>query len=886
MATATCQEVCSVPSVLLTYVECPQGHKLSGLFVLYRPEPKKGFLAQFTRDKEKFALGLVSASGHLLTVTDDDPWKEYYQAPGSPEAWELFYDYYFHNAAKLHAEVSYEFHLIRHPSVSWARQAQKELNGEAPKQLHTDTWTPIVFTPVLSNGAFQANILQFSEDATDYHPIGGQRYGGWCLYADMPHAGCPKLKPHVQKLQDDLAHLLYIVGGKDYPYSPETSGRDDGDSTHHNYGIFDGRTLNAVYVFQKDFAGGERFKLNQPMVSSPKEFTTEITLSFLDGSGSSTAGNSSLKPDGVVTDFWADQIAAWIGGQLRNPNHVMFTQLAKEDGPRYWQWLRPESASALYAWRELTKALGFSRSIHVAHTYRHVLQDMTRQSTPIGRSSTSIHKTGLAIDVSMAPKDHFEKPAADWPIIYMKDERVDVDAETFYIRWRLFAVSQIPMDRDGVKICRDNLQKLLDKKRSPLEEAFLFGRLKEAATQMIKEIDASLAGEGDGSAFVEKYFREQVAQWQYDPWDVDCGKEGPQMYASEAALSEEEKKDPPESLGTDQWNQVLDDEVAGIDQKIDKLGDPDKLKQSGKDQLDRLNKQKDKKEDERKTLSQATHFLDLTALAEMDPVGLHRIHSWKTKRKAAKGNWGLAGQSVKVREFAKLTKGLADAAKDHPDVPFEIGKVHVPLKTLDTDFMQQWSDYKKSLTLCGAKFPNLVCAVSANDRGGEKRVAEATAALDNFGDQTFVRVDPGSTDKKSGADWSTEIKNMLEQIKNTAPAKTTDSKKDSSKKKASDWIVTLAPVFGSAGEGDNATPLTFDPPGAVVVPQPGVSVPMEWWHYQLDSSILQGNKPKAFGDLLGELGFDNVTACGERDPAIYDRCGLGYPSDLLTHGAG
>jgi hypothetical protein len=447
--------VSAVPQSLLAYVQCSSGHPLCGLFVILRPQPSsRGIIVEIFGDPENvFTLCIVDQGGHLRVVTDADPWLEFYNSHNP-------------NAAKVQPDVSYECYLIRDPSVEQAKAALDELNSGRPGLL-TARWVAAVKTFALQSrtqgsDTVQELVLTLDEAPGSYWPQGSARYGGWVLYRDMPHANCGPVREQVEKLQKDLGAIRYVIGGEENPYAPDSS------KQLANGGIFDSRTLNAVCAFQNDSNKGSAFSVKGGPAVIAKAGGTghdqcdcDASLQYLQGVAVDAPDAGALRADAVVDAATGDAIGTWYARGLRNPHSILVSVLAR-DGVNGWRtWMRREPAEGLYVWRELTKALGFPRSVQPSHTYRTVLTDVG--SAGFGRSATSLHKTGLAVDLAIlmiGETTYYDKPRANWPILYTQDKRID-EKGGFKIRWRLFAVSTLPFDEDGWDQCATNLENLV-----------------------------------------------------------------------------------------------------------------------------------------------------------------------------------------------------------------------------------------------------------------------------------------------------------------------------------------------------------------------------------------------------------------------------------------
>jgi hypothetical protein len=842
------------PHVLIAYVKCSEGHPLPGLFILLRqqPEKRKGIQRLLPQSDLPFNLAMVDQSGYLTLLPTNQ----------SVDPWPSFYAGDIPHKNPVVAGVAYEFYFIRHPSLNYAYKVLQELNGTQPKAETKDWPKPIVksfefHTRHLSGGdEIEEVVLVLDENPSSYFPKGSKRYDHLVLYRDMPHAECKPIKKNMKKLQCELGALRYVVGGdggETPPYWPEEEVRDGSRIVNIetvNAGIFDSRTLNAVYQFQQDVLNGKAFNVNSragTIAKHEKKESSATTIEYLHGSPALPPVPLGMIADGVVNDATGDAIGLWHDQGLRNPHSILIALPAREGNSKWQVYMRPELAEALYAWRELTKALGFPQGIAVNHTYRNVLVDVGHAA--YGRSAVSIHKTGLAVDVGAAKG--FRTAAPDWPVVFTQDESIPMK-EGYRILWRLFAVSTLQLHDDpGRKKCREALSKAAG------TEDVLGNRLRPAATALLAKIESQ-----GWEQFTNHFFRDAVQSWNYDPWDDKGGSPGEPLTApADRATRLAEKR---AALNT-------------LDQDIEKI-------ESQLEVAPISRKERNEKEDKTREIDSlsipVSYFVDLTTLAEL--AGLKRIGSFTNKSKPQGRNWGLAAKKGSTRQFDKLAHDVAGLQESHGDLTIEITGKEVAISDIDAEFLKGWAAALPDLKLVRDDSPQVICRLSrdSKDQRAKKRVEEICSALEKFGEKKFTRSRADKTqvgETLTGGEWAAKIRAEHDQMVTSAPVNLKDGSQNSKRKSNEDWTYRLLPIFGtSAGE-----PIVFLPKTIVLLPDEGSPIGMEWWHFQVQD-LIHGK----WGDLLGELGWTKETACDQRIPSLHHREGAGYPVSELEKNAG
>lgn len=857
-----------VPTLKITKVACTAGHVLPNLFVLFRKTPPKpsdptigSKIAALWKSEETaagpvppYVLGMTDATGFLGPPIDHSTPACFDQVP---------------DAYKLQQGQSYDVYLIQHPSLALAQRIEAEINAGStlfgePKALTVRADAPTLEVPEESKGLL---------------PGGADLYEGWVLFRDMPFAACEPVKKQVQRLQAHLGALRYMVGTSNFPYLPD-AGTDADKSGGVNDGIFDVRTMNAVYRYQQD-ARSRAFKVHGGGASGPhaayvdyganfaakvdrgalkamqaelqalkkqKALTEDqkkqkITLdgkikaeqadvktatnianawAYLDGSEIAAPADKPDAADGVVTAATGKAIKTWLEQGLRKPGAILVSMI----DPRGWlNWMRPEAAQSLHGWSELVKALGFEHGICVNHTFRSAQVDIGKAG--YGRSARSIHKTGLAMDLGIA--SGFVDTVSGWPVAYTREV---VDGR---VKWRLHGAAKqsLPGAADAAAHAAPILSRLAalrdEQSKTPIAAAMLLPALEK----LLAEIQANPAG------FFAKYYRASIERWMYDAWHPEGGIKGATMTATEF-LAEHE---------------------------------PGSAAQA----------------------AEYGAYLDITAVGEL--LSLGRISSFKS-------GWGQTTKTVKATELVTLADALdkAKTSKTDDDVVTvsrgKSTKLKSTVPALDADFMRRWAgtlkDAKKEISKSvKTNTPQITVTLSWSAAKVEdaKKVA---AKLREYSDKSFYGVvsDESQPPVQSGEAWAKYIEERPQALEQQAPAnqnvkQTTGATVPSAKPKTSSWTVTLSPIFeiGYAAPADPASvaaSVLILPGDAVTVPAPGQPIGMEWWHFQRSDLLADEKSRKLWGNFLIEVGWTRECLLENAGPALYHRAGVGYPeSELL-----
>lgn len=469
-----------VPPALTVKVTCTEGHKLSGLFVIFKlvppegesreeklarvleatphpgdppvepaaltPEQKKdpALKAEYTTakreydkakkawddakalydaalDKEtppdpadQFVAGIVNHKGYLVPVhAAYNPWYDVVTTPGrDPDAY------------KLLAGERYEVCLLRHPSPAVARALTRHLNRRPDAddaRYGFGSWgtlTRVVTVEAASASGGSEVALKLSESAADYVPRGAARYGEWTIYRAMPHRYCPALAPHVKKLQEDLGLLRYPIGEHGSPYSPMDF-KANADAEKKEEGGFDRQAQAAAARFHENVNAGQAFQLAYKDVAhGGKDWAYAIGKPFDWAAADPAAKWAKLTHAtfmlGLVDAETAARVEHWIEHGLRKPGETLLPSYLG-----YGIWMLERGEIALSAWSMMAETFGCKYGVKPGSSLRPV-----RVFAWDGAINNSVHKTGLACDMSGGAERH---PGSRWPIRYEahweKDER-------------------------------------------------------------------------------------------------------------------------------------------------------------------------------------------------------------------------------------------------------------------------------------------------------------------------------------------------------------------------------------------------------------------------------------------------------------------------------
>jgi hypothetical protein len=457
-----------VPPALTVKVACTAGHKLSGLFVIFKLVPPEGeskaqklarileatphpgdppleptalteeqkkdpaakaayktakteydkakkawddakALHDAALDKEtppdpgdQFVTGIVNHKGYLIPVhTAYNPWYDVVTTPGrDPDAY------------KLVEGEKYEVCALRHPSPVVARALARHLNkkpesGDAKYGFGSwGTLTRVITIKATSTGG--EVLLELSENAADYVPQGGARYGNWTIYRAMPHRYCSALTPHVEKLSRDLGLLRYPIGSHGAPYDP-LAFTANAEAEKKEEGGFDRQAQAAAARFQENVNEGKAFALShKDLAHGGKDWAFVLGKPF-DATTMPAAKWSALSHAtfmlGLVDAETTSRIEHWITHGLRKPGETLLPSVLG-----YGIWMLERGELALSSWSSLAEIFGCQYGVKPGSSLRPL-----RVFAWDGAINNSVHKTGLAVDLFGGAD---RKPNKNWPIRY------------------------------------------------------------------------------------------------------------------------------------------------------------------------------------------------------------------------------------------------------------------------------------------------------------------------------------------------------------------------------------------------------------------------------------------------------------------------------------
>lgn len=924
----------TLPTARITAIRCSAGHKLGGLFVLFRLVPLHPSIAP---EELTWHLGLTTPEGWLGPA---DP-HEYLPHDGPVAVDPATLSSILPDTYKLVSEQRYSCYFIQHPSLALAKTIQAAVSGTAPH----DFGPPQELTA-------GSGTLNVPEDPKSFIPQGHDLYQGWVLYNGMPHAQCLGVGKQVARLQAHLGALRYLIGTGNFPYLAD-AGVDADKSGAPNQGVFDKRTMAAVFRLQVDAQAGKAFavsgtphsayvdgnydpvvdraqlaawnaqltaikKLKPPAKKAPAEQVDayqaqqaerkrlEVLIaeerkdvnaaqsvanawSYLEGEAAGETAVA-LTPDGVADTATGNVVKGWLDRRLRKPDPIL---VLTQDNRDWGNWLRSEAAIALRALSELSVALGFHYGISVNHTFRSALVDIGKAG--YGRSARSIHKTGAAIDLGMT---QFSGTVEAFPIVYAHEDDGD------RVWWRLHGPSTQPISSDPAtaKKLAEPLIAVLRAQATaaaPLPRAF--DVLSRVANQLASELET------DPVKFFQTYYHSTVQRWFYDAYHPVGGTPGPTVSADTEATNRVKAHD--------QRIQTLKTREAELKLLI---ADPKRAAElkKNKDELAQTEREIDHETRVRTNCDlHRKSFLDLTKLA--DVCGLSRIHSFKS-------GWAQSSRSGRVEDPAGLAKLIQQAESDlashnsMEDVAVISCKKKV-LKTtvsnIDSSFLASWGAALKALKkdipkTAKVTIPQLT--VTLSHTADKKKDAQKLAAkLRELGNQKLiglVRVE-GTKAVQTASEWAQYVEDRVKALEAAWLAMQPTAEEAKVKKPArvpgkkpvpQESVLSLHPVFlknwVEPESGDvPAENLWLLPGSSVAVPIAGQPIGMEWWHFQYNGVMTttetvinkKSNKPvqvpsrRLWGDLLVDIGYAREVLRHGNAPQLYYRAGIGYPDDDL-----
>ncbi|HEV8325006.1 MAG TPA: hypothetical protein VG389_25550 [Myxococcota bacterium] len=368
---------------------------------------------------------------YVLWTRTDDPLLEYYLGQTdedgylSPIASEWSPD--AKRTEPLVAGKQYAFIFVRHPEAKLPGVALAELNSNMPAADKKARWgEAYVVTPVKElTGKRQDPVKKTEEEIWElvvrvpekpelYAPRGSSLYKGWVLFRGMPNAGCPVVQEQVTRLQFHLGALRYVVGNSWFPYSPEPKeGKNVGWGTVRSYptigwneGVFDVMTWAAVLGLQRDATAQLAAQIDSASGRKPPFAGAdhEITAVARDEERAESPKYLAVLPvppslpaakfehETLVDKVTGDTIRLWLDKGYRKADQVLVAWDAKKV-----DWLRSDVYTRVQDWSKALVDAGFEYGVQLANAYRDVR--IGTRSPGHGMVDTSLHKTGLAVDL-------------------------------------------------------------------------------------------------------------------------------------------------------------------------------------------------------------------------------------------------------------------------------------------------------------------------------------------------------------------------------------------------------------------------------------------------------------------------------------------------------
>ena len=526
-----------VPPALTVKVTCTAGHRLSGLFVIFKlllaagstkqddlhrileatPDPGtepvapapltaeqsavagataayKASKAQLEKDKAAWDKAKALHDAALDKETPSDPADQFvlgivnhqgYLVPVHT-AYNPWYDVVNAvgrdpDAYKLLAGEKYEACLLRHPSPVLARALSRHLNKKATSddaKYNFTSWGTLTRTIEITSASGGAeSVIQLSEDAADYVPKGAERYGKWVIYRAMPHRYCPGVAPNTEKVLADLGRLRYPIGEHGSPFSPmEFKAKPDAEKLEE--GGFDRQAQAAACRFHENVNAGKAFLLTyKALAHGGSDWAYVMGTAFDTATGAADVKWTPLSHAsfmlGVMDAETATRIEHWIDKGLRKPQEVLIPSLLG-----YGIWMLERGEIALSAWSMLAEAFGCKYGVKPGSSLRPV-----RVFAWSGAINNSVHKTGLACDMSGGAD---RNPSDRWPIRY----------EASWLKSERKAASETA-----------SAQKSVDKAQADLDKKKAAGSSTTADEETLKKANAQLQHAKDDDADSKLYWR-------------------------------------------------------------------------------------------------------------------------------------------------------------------------------------------------------------------------------------------------------------------------------------------------------------------------------------------------------------------------------------------
>jgi hypothetical protein len=343
----------------------------------------------------------------------------------------------------LAENVEYDFYLIRFPDPAEVQRIIASINGGSQ-----DPWGAPQRLRVTRESVGQRRqrielLLRVPEQPQSFIPKGSTFYQEWVLFRGMPNEYCPAVVNQVKRLQYQLGTMRYPVGWQGQPYWPRP--RQNGNRKGEE-GAFDETLWNGVLAFQRDvkaggaeqmassviaaFLSGSNFDPTAAASNSRQQITQ--SPSFVTAQPAAVSGT--IPHETVVDQVTGDQIKTWLQNSYRKPGPVLVSKGTVDT------WMDSRMLNPYTNWDLKLESLGFQQRIQVSNILRDVRIGV---QTGGGMVATSIHKSGFALDLTMA----WGEGSSRYPLHYSKNAPAGGQRAAARVSWTVYAVvpeSELP----------------------------------------------------------------------------------------------------------------------------------------------------------------------------------------------------------------------------------------------------------------------------------------------------------------------------------------------------------------------------------------------------------------------------------------------------------
>ncbi len=354
------------------------------------------------------------------------------------------------NTLPIFEGAKYLFYFVRHPAKDLPTEIQRKLNAGKGKDEFGDPIDMVMKLVVTGKDAKKKDIkelvIRLGEHPSWFIPSGSDFYDGWTLFRGMPNDQCDSVIHQVRRLQHHLGALRYPIGGHGHPYSPARLFPKTPDQYAHD-GEFEVVTWNSVLAFQRDAAAGVAAQLVsadalgkfldvdndfEPLPeASDALHHIKRSHDFIDANDISVDAVP-IRSETVVDKATGDAILAYLSGGLRKPGPVLISYVENDkDSQGYDRWMDSRVLPDFNRWSSRLQAFGFPKGVRVNGVLRDVRIGVGGGN---GQISTSLHKSGFALDLDALVGGAKSEGKPDYPLFYIRDPAV-----TTRPQWIVFA---------------------------------------------------------------------------------------------------------------------------------------------------------------------------------------------------------------------------------------------------------------------------------------------------------------------------------------------------------------------------------------------------------------------------------------------------------------